>query len=204
MAVFGSEYWDERYASMPSVWGVEPNRWVAEQLADLPPGTAVDLACGEGRNAVWMAQRCGWRVYAVDFSAVAVEKGRELERRNPPDVGIEWFLGDVTEYVPPEPVDLALICYLQLPAAARRTTVRHAAESLAPGGTLLMIGHDSRNLTDGTGGPQDPAVLFTAGDIADDLSGIDMRTVQAGEVFRPVAGAERPAIDALFRATKGT
>jgi hypothetical protein len=65
-----------------------------------------------------------------------------------------------------------------------------------------MIGHDSRNLTDGTGGPQDPAVLFTAGDIADDLTGIGLTIGQAGEVFRPVAGAERPAIDALFRATK--
>ena len=204
MPVWGSEYWDERYASMPSVWGAEPNRWVAEQLADLPPGTAVDLACGEGRNAVWLASRCGWRVYAVDFSPVALEKGRELERRNPPDVPITWLTSDVTEYLPPEPVDLVLICYLQLPATARRAAVRNAAESLAPGGTLLMIGHDSRNLIEGTGGPQDPSVLFTAGDIADDLSGIEMTIVRAGEVLRPVEGAERPAIDALFRATRGT
>jgi SAM-dependent methyltransferase len=203
MTVFGSEYWDERYASMPSVWGAEPNRWVAEQLAELAPGTAVDLACGEGRNAVWLAGR-GWRVYAVDFSAVALEKGRELERRNPPRVAISWFVGDVTEFVSPEPVDLALICYLQVPATARRTTVRNAAESLAPGGTLLMIGHDSRNLTDGAGGPQDPAVLFTAGEVAEDLSGIEMTIQQAGEVLRPVPGADRPAIDALFRATRAT
>src|SRR5205823_5754783 len=109
MAVFGSEYWDERYASMPSVWGAEPNRWVAEQLADLSPGTAMDLACGEGRNAVWLAGR-GWRVYAADFSPVAIEKGRELERRNPPRIAIDWLTRDVTDYVPPEPVDLALIC----------------------------------------------------------------------------------------------
>lgn len=203
MAVFGSEYWDERYASMPSVWGAEPNRWVAEQLADLPPGIAVDLACGEGRNAVWLAG-LGWRVFAVDFSAVALDKGRELERHNPPRIAIEWVVGDVTKYVPPDPIDLALICYLQVPAAARRTTVRNAAESLVPGGTLLMIGHDSRNLTDGTGGPQDPSVLFTAGDVADDLADIGLTVEQAEEVFRPVAGAERPAIDALFRATRAT
>lgn len=203
MAVFGSEYWDERYASMPSVWGAEPNRWVAEQLADLPPGTAIDLACGEGRNAVWLAGR-GWKVCAVDFSPVALEKGRELERRNPSVVAIDWIARDVTEFLPPDPVDLALICYLQVPAAARRTTVRNAAESLAPGGTLLMVGHDSRNLTDGTGGPQDPAVLFTAGDIADDVAELGLTIAQAGEVLRPVDGADRPAIDALFRATKAT
>lgn len=203
MAAFGSEYWDERDSAMPSVWGVEPNRWVAEQLADLPPGTAVDLACGEGRNAVWLADR-GWRVYAVDFSTVALAKGRELERRNPPPVAVSWLAGDVTDFVPPEPVDLALLCYLQVPAAARHTAVRNAAESLAPGGTLFMVGHDSRNLTDGSGGPQDPAVLFTAADVARDLDGLGLTIEQAGEVFRPVAGAARPAIDALLRAVRGT
>ena len=193
--------WDERYRASASVWGAEPNRWVAEQLADLPPGTAVDLACGEGRNAVWLAGR-GWRVYAVDFSTVALEKGRELERLQQPPIAIGWLVGDVTEFVPPEPVDLALICYLQLPAAARRSAVRTAAESLAPGGTLLVIGHDSRNLTDGTGGPQDPSVLFTAADVADDIAGLGLRVDQAGEVVRPVVGAERPAIDAMLRAVR--
>jgi SAM-dependent methyltransferase len=195
--------WDERYRASASVWGAEPNRWVAEQLADLRPGTAVDLACGEGRNAVWLAAR-GWRVYAVDFSTVALEKGRDLERRQQPAIAVGWLAGDVTQFVAPEPVDLALICYLQVPAAARRATVQSAAESLAPGGTLLVIGHDSRNLGDGTGGPQDPSVLFTPGDVADDLAGLGLRIEQAGEVLRPVAGAERPAIDALLRAVRVT
>lgn len=203
MATFGAEDWDERYRSLPSVWGADPNRWVAEQLTDLPPGTAVDLACGEGRNAAWLAAR-GWRVYAVDFSVVALEKGRELERRNPPHIAIGWIEGDVTRYVPPEPVDLALICYLQLPAVARRAAVRNAAESLAPGGTLLVIGHDSRNFVDGTGGPQDPSVLFTAADVAGDLAGLGLTIEQAGEALRPVAGADRPAIDALLRAVRAT
>jgi SAM-dependent methyltransferase len=203
MADFGSDYWDDRYRSMPSVWGVEPNRWVAEQLADLPPGAAMDLACGEGRNAVWLAAR-GWRVYAVDFSGVALAKGRELEQRNPPDIAIEWIAADVSEFDPPQPVDLALICYLQVPAPVRRATVQKAAGSLAPGGTLVMIGHDSRNLRDGTGGPQDPAVLFTAADVVDDLAGSGLSIERAAEVLRPVPGADRPAIDALVRAVRGT
>jgi SAM-dependent methyltransferase len=195
--------WDERYRASASVWGAEPNRWVAEQLSDLQPGIAVDLACGEGRNAVWLAAR-GWRVYAIDFSTVALEKGRELERQHPPQIAVAWLAGDVTETVPPEPVDLALICYLQLPADARRAAVRAAAESLAPGGTLLVIGHDSRNLAEGTGGPQDPSVLFTAADIADDVADLGLRIVQAGEALRPVDGADRPAVDALFRAVRAT
>jgi SAM-dependent methyltransferase len=192
--------WDERYRAFESVWGVEPNRWVAEELAELPPGVAVDLACGEGRNALWLAGR-GWRVYAVDFSSVAVTKGAELERRMRGENVVSWVTADVTTYEPPEPLDLALICYLQLPAAERREAVRAAAASLAPGGTLFVVGHDSRNLADGTGGPQDPAVLFTADDVVADLADTGLRVETAGEVFRTVQGVDRPAIDALLRAT---
>lgn len=195
--------WDERYRASESVWGAEPNRWVAQELSDLRPGVAVDLACGVGRNALWLAGR-GWRVYAVDFSPVAVAKGAELERRVLSHNAVSWVAADVTTYTTPEPVDLALICYLQVPATARRSAVRAAAASLAAGGTLFVVGHDSRNLTDGTGGPQDPAVLFTAADVAGDLDGTDLQIEKAGEVLRPVDGAERPAIDALLRAVRPT
>jgi len=201
MAAFGSEQWDERYRASESVWGVAPNRWVEQEVSDLPPGTALDLACGEGRNAVWLAAR-GWRVYAVDFSRVGIDKGAELERRALGRSTIEWVHADATTYVCPEPLDLAIICYLQVDARARRAAVRNAATSLAPGGILFVVGHDSRNLADGTGGPQDPAVLFTAGDIAGDVGGLELRIEKAGEVLREVAGADRPAIDALFRARR--
>jgi SAM-dependent methyltransferase len=193
--------WDERYRASESVWGAEPNRWVAQEVSDVEPGIALDLACGEGRNAVWLAGR-GWRVYAVDFSRVGLAKGAELEQRALGRAGITWVEADVTSYAAPEPVDLGLLCYLQLPAAARRSAVRTAAAALAPGGTLLVIGHDSRNRTDGTGGPQDASVLFTAADVADDLAGTGLRVERAGEVLRPVAGAARPAIDALLRAVR--
>jgi len=189
--------WDERYRAGGLVWGGPPNRWVVEELSDARPGVALDLACGEGRNALWLAAQ-GWRVIAVDFSAVAIEKARELDTRGL----VEWVAADATTYTPGEPVDLALLCYLQLTAAPRRSAVRHAAAALAPGGTLLVIAHDSRNLTDGTGGPSDPRVLYTAGDVATDLEGTGLVSDRASEVFRPVPGSERPAIDALLRARR--
>jgi SAM-dependent methyltransferase len=192
--------WDERYRATESVWGADPNRWVAQEAAGLEPGVALDLACGEGRNAVWLAG-LGWRVHAVDFSAVAVAKGAELERRALGRAGIDWVVADVTTYTAPEPADLALLCYLQVEAAARRATVRAAAAALAPGGVLLVIGHDSRNLGEGTGGPQDPRVLFTADDVVQDLAGSGLRIEKAGEQLRNVDGAPRAAIDALLRAT---
>jgi SAM-dependent methyltransferase len=194
-----AEEWDERYRVEGLVWGGPPNRWVVDELSDAPPGLALDLACGEGRNALWLAAR-EWRVIAVDFSAVAIAKARELDTHDL----VEWVEGDARNYEPSQPVDLALLCYLQLPPDERRLAVRAAAAALAPEGVLLVVAHDSRNLYDGTGGPKDPRVLYTAADVAADLDGTGLVIDRAEEVFRPVPGADRPAIDALLRASVAT
>ncbi|HET6877447.1 MAG TPA: methyltransferase domain-containing protein [Jatrophihabitans sp.] len=199
MPAFDAAYWDERYRDKATVWGLAPNRFVEQEVADLRPGRALDLACGEGRNALWLASR-GWTVVAVDFSAVAVEKGRAGAAQLDHPERIDWRVADATTFQPDTPVDLALLCYLQVAPQARRAAVSRAASALAPGGELLVVAHDSRNLTDGTGGPQDPRVLYTAADLAGDLAGTDLVIDKAGEVLRPVDGAPRPAIDTLLRA----
>jgi len=195
MSDYGPSHWDERYAAQPTVWGAAPNRWVEQELADLTPGRALDLACGEGRNALWL-DSLGWQVCAVDFSSVAIDKGRSRAS------GIDWVVADVTTYESPTPVDIALICYLQVPAAARRAVLQHAADALVAGGRLLLVAHHTRNLTDGTGGPQDPAVLYSEDDVAAHLTGTHLTLESAGQVLRPVDGAARPAIDLLVRAVK--
>jgi SAM-dependent methyltransferase len=196
--------WDERYAASELVWSAGPNRFVAEELADLPPGTAVDLAAGEGRNAIWLARR-GWSVTAVDFSQVALDKGRTLAG----DTALEWVCADATTWRPPQPVDLTVVAYLQLPADQRRAAVRGAVESLAPGGTFLLVAHDSTNLTEGTGGPQDPAVLMTAEDVLADLGGLPLEVVRAERVAREVSPGDdhrgepaRTAWDCLVRVVR--
>lgn len=197
--------WDERYAASELVWSREPNQFVAAELADLAPGTAVDLAAGEGRNAIWLASR-GWSTTAVDFSQVALDKGARLagDLAGPGDV--TWVCADATSWRPPAPVDLVVIAYLQVPAEDRRRAVRGAVEMLRPGGTLLLVAHDSTNLTEGTGGPQDPAVLMTAEDVLADLAGLDVEVVRAGRVAREVRSADehggeerRTAWDCLVR-----
>jgi SAM-dependent methyltransferase len=195
MTTWGPAEWDERYAAHETVWGADPNRWVEQEVGDLPPGRALDLACGEGRNALWL-DALGWRVRAVDFSKVAVDKGRSRPS------GVEWVVADATTYSSPEPVDLALLCYLQVPAGDRGAALRHAAGAIAPGGVLLVVAHHSRNLEHGTGGPQDPAVLYSEDDVASDLAGTGLTIETAGEVLRPVEGADRPAIDLLARAVR--
>jgi SAM-dependent methyltransferase len=200
-----SRAWDERYAARELVWGAEPNRWVVSEAGSLPPGRALDLAAGEGRNALWLAGN-GWQVTAVDFSATALDRGRRNAARTPGGTAdrITWVCADVTSYRPPaEAFDLVMVVYLHLPTAERRGVLRRAAAATAPGGTLLVVGHDTANLTQGTGGPQDPAVLFTAADVLTDLADTALEVIRAERVHRPVSsqGATEPvsAIDALVR-----
>jgi len=168
--------WDERYAAAPLVWSAGPNQFVAT-LADLQPGRALDLACGEGRNAIWLAS-LGWSVTAVDFSSVAIEKARALSSE------VEWVVGDALTY-DGSGFDLAVLAYLQLPAAERRTAVHNAWSALSRGGHLFVVAHDSTNLTEGTGGPQDASVLYTAEDVLGDLTG-EHEVVRAERVARVV------------------
>ena len=196
-----ADEWDERYRGAELVWGAKPNRWVEQEVTGLVAGRVLDLACGEGRNSVWLAQR-GWQVTSVDFSAEAISKARALaaEVAEP----IEWLCADVTEFQRPGAFDLALIVYLQLAADQRRAAVAAGWAALAPGGTLIVIAHDSDNLAEGVGGPQDPDVLYTAADVSADLARLDLEaTIERSErVERPVDGADRPALDVLFRARK--
>jgi SAM-dependent methyltransferase len=196
--------WDERYAASELVWSRGPNQFVEAECADLPPGSAVDLAAGEGRNAIWLARR-GWRVTAVDFSQVALDKGRTLAG----DLEVDWVCADATAWTPAEPVDLVVVAYFQVPAADRRAAHRHAVESLRAGGTFVLVAHDTTNLTEGTGGPQDASVLMTAGDVLADLEGLEVDVVRAERVERVVATADghggeeqRTAYDALVRLTR--
>ncbi|MDZ4828330.1 MAG: class I SAM-dependent methyltransferase [Actinomycetota bacterium] len=189
--------WDERYAATEIVWGVDPNQFVARECAALAPGRALDLACGEGRNTIWLAAR-GWQATGVDFSAVAIEKAGSLAAAQ--EVAVEWQVGDLLEWEPtPRAYDLVVLAYLQVVAADRAVIWPRAAGAVAPGGTFVLVGHDRRNLTDGYGGPSNPDVLYTAADVVPHLDGFGVR--YAGEVERTVATGE-VAIDCLVRAAR--
>lgn len=188
--------WDERYAGTDLVWSSGPNRFVETEVSGLRPGRALDLAAGEGRNAIWLAEQ-GWQVTAVDFSAVGLDKGRRVlaahERAR--DLHVDWVHHDVLTYDPgPVGYDLALLAYLQLPGEERRTAVRAGFAALAVGGHLVVVAHDSTNLTEGTGGPQDPTVLYTAEEVLGDLDGERFEVLRAERVERvvpaPAEGAE--------------
>ena len=189
------EAWDEKYAAEELLWGAEPNRFLVAELDGAEPGLALDLACGAGRNAVWLAQQ-GWRVTGVDFSQVALAKAVALAGSR--GVEVDWVEADLLGYEPPGGLDLVVVFYLQLPADERRLVLGRAARALAPGGTILVVAHDLLNLTEGHGGPSSPEVLFTPDDVVGDLAGLSVE--RAERVRRPVDEAE--AIDLLVRAVR--
>jgi SAM-dependent methyltransferase len=190
--------WDERYATSPLLWGVAPNRFVEARCRDLEPGRALDLACGEGRNALWLAGR-GWRVTGIDFSTVAIDRARAAAREN--ELTLALVCDDIlTAEIADGAFDLVLLAYIQLPPNERNRLVARAATAVARGGTFLLVAHDLSNHADGYGGPKDPSLLWTADEV---VGGLDRFTIEeADTVLRPVAEAPRPAIDTIVMARR--
>ena len=192
------EDWDRRYSQPNLLWSATPNRFLVEEAAELAPGRALDLACGEGRNALWLAE-LGWQVTAVDYSSVAIAKARD--RAASAGAKIDFHCVDLLEYTPERRAyELVMVLYLQLLTEQRRLVLSRAEAAVAPGGTFLLIGHDLLNMTDGTGGPSEPDVLYTPEQIVGELPELEIE--KADRVLREVADADRPAIDALVRARR--
>lgn len=191
--------WNERYRSEGMIYGAEPNQFVVAALAHLPPGQALDLACGQGRNAVWLAQQ-GHDVTAVDYSEVAIDHGRRLAEAV--GVDVDFVRADLTSWSPTGAFDLVLLSYLHLPTEARATVHRAAVGSLVPGGTLFLVAHHRDNLDGGVGGPQDPAVLYEEAELAEDFSELDIERNE--RVLRHVVkdDLEGDAIDVVVLARK--
>jgi SAM-dependent methyltransferase len=192
--------WNARYEAAGLVWSAEPNQFLVAEVTDLRAGRALDVACGEGRNAIWLAEQ-GWDVTGVDFSPVAIDKARRLAEAR--GVTVTWLLADVVTDLPqPAAFDLVAVFYLQLACQPRRTAFAAAAAAVAPGETLLLVGHDTTNLTEGWGGPVDPAVLYGPADVVADIGGLEI--VKAVRVERPVVTDDGPrtAIDVLVRAIR--
>ena len=152
--------------------------FVEQYCRDLPVGRAIDIAAGEGRNAIWLAER-GWDATVVDYSSVAIDKARQIADRR--GVTITTEVADLAGYVPtPGGYDLVVIAYLQLADAELAPILHRAAEAVAPGGKLVLVSHDLSNLESGYGGPQHPAVLTTPDQVVAALG--DRLTVELAEV----------------------
>ena len=202
-----STTWDKKYKDSELLWSADANVWVKDLTQDLPAGTALDIAAGEGRNALWLVAR-GWEVTAVDFSVVALQRaraladehlGRDADRLTTLEADVETWVPKARSY------DLVLVAYLHLPEQLRRSVMRAAAEAVASGGTLLVVGHDLENLGSGHGGPQNPEVLYRPSDIVADIEPAGLIVDRSETAARSVTdgqGQPAEALDALVVARR--
>ena len=199
-----SSDWDERYAGADLVWSAAPNVWVEELLDGAQPGRALDVAAGEGRNAIWLVER-GWTVTATDSSPVAVSRMRQIadDRLGERRAALTTEVSDATR-PPPAPVgevdaayDLVLFCYLHLPREEWDAAIAAGVRAAAPAGLVFVVAHALRNLVEGVGGPQDPTVLLDPEGVVQSVTGLPVDVVSARIRERMVEGSDLPALDTV-------
>lgn len=198
----GSEMWNTRYAvaaaSAASVWSLDPNVFVTEVVSPIGPGTAIDLGCGEGRNALWLAQR-GWQVTGVDFSSHGLESGRR--RAEALGLEIDWELADASVWVSPDLVDLVVVAYLQLDSDQLAAAISCSAAALESGGRIVLVAHDVDNIARGVGGPQNPSVLTSVDALRAAADAAELEIERCEQVLRPIGDGH--AIDVVLIARRG-
>ena len=199
-----SQQWDERYSGDELVWTSTPNVFLVAEAVGLVAGRAVDLACGEGRNSIWLAEQ-GWEVTGVDFSPVGLAKAKRFADLW--GVQVTWVESAVQDWTPPrDGFDLVAMLYLQLPQPARSAALAVAASAVAPGGTLLVIAHDVDNLTRGYGGPPNRDVLYRVSEVTEVAVDAGLTVERAEQAIRAVDTEDglKEAIDSVVRARRNS
>jgi SAM-dependent methyltransferase len=198
-----AEVWDAMYSSRPKVWSGQPNPQLIAEASALAPGSALDLGCGEGADAIWLAQR-GWSVTGVDVSAVALERAAA----HAADAGclVEWIRQDLADWVPEQEYDLVSAQFLHSDVMAWQDALRPAATAVRTGGTLLIVGHHPEGLPPG-GRHHSPDKFFTAEQAAYELGigspGWKVETMDSRErSTKGPDGRQITVADAVLRATK--
>lgn len=164
---YTQEYWDARYGSADRIWSGNPNPRLVEHVAAMAPGRALDVGCGEGADAIWLATQ-GWDVTAIDVSAVALERAAARAAEAGSDVAarISWQRADVLSWAPPAgQFDLVSAQFMHLPRTLTGTVYSRLGAAVRLGGALLVVGHDHSDMQTAIPRPARPDIYFTAGDI---------------------------------------
>lgn len=200
-----ADFWDLRYRESERIWSGAPNPQLVAEAATLTPGTALDAGCGEGADALWLAER-GWRVTAVDFAESALDKGEAAANRQGLADRITWLCEDLTTWLSDQEFDLVSVQFLHLEPSLRDQGIRNLAELVAPGGSLLVVGHHRRDLKTHTGHERHADMLFNPEDIEELLEPDEWRfeVCEARErVVTDGDGKPFTYIDTVVRAVRG-
>lgn len=166
---FSADFWNQRYRSGGQVWSGQHNAALVEQVFALEPGKALEVGCGEGADALWLAEQ-GWRVTGVDFSSKALARAAQ---NTPPELAgrVSWLQADIREWrLGEEPrYDLVTSCFNHFPQPVRKTVFAALADRVAPNGHLVIVGHHPSDLATVMPRPSEPGLFYTAEDLAADL-----------------------------------
>jgi SAM-dependent methyltransferase len=166
--LWSEDFWNERYGSANRIWSGNPNPQLVTHATELPVGTALDVGCGEGADAIWLAAR-GWQVTGTDVSTVALGRAAEQAAELGAEVAgrIVWQQADMLAWTPPpRQFDLVSAQFIHPPVDVRDALHRQLAAAVRPGGTLLIVGHHPSDLETTIGRPNLPDLLFTAEEVA--------------------------------------
>ncbi|GAA1620509.1 class I SAM-dependent methyltransferase [Catellatospora bangladeshensis] len=154
---FGPQWWEDHYRQHGAGHGAPSPQLVAE-VADLPAGSALDAGCGRGADALWLARR-GWQVTAVDVSPTAIGQAEQLAAAAGGDVAanISWVAADLATWPPPARYDLVVSQYVH-PGIPFGEFVARLADAVAPGGTLLVVGHDHADAHSAAHAPEQASI----------------------------------------------
>jgi SAM-dependent methyltransferase len=202
---FTPEYWDDRYRSAHRLWSGMPNVQFVAQVADLPPGAALDAGCGEGADAIWLASH-GWAVTAIDVSAVALDRAADHAAAEQVAERITWQHGDLRTWDPgSRRFDLVSVQFMHLPGTAFEAVHARLAAAVRPGGTLLIVNHHPDDVTANVGRPDALAAFPDAKGLAAGLEPGQWDVVVASAFERPetdVDGRPTTVKDSVLRATR--
>ena len=182
------QFWDGRYGPAAFAYGSEPNDFLAEQAQGLPPGEALCLAEGQGRNGVYLAA-LGHRVCIQDLSPVGLARAEQLAQQR--GVTVSTVCGDLATFEPAvASVDLVVAIWMHLPADLRAVVHRRAVQALRPGGHLILEAYTPAQLALGTGGPPQADLLISADDLRRELAGLEW--LVSRECQRPISEGPYP------------
>lgn len=203
---FDAAFYEQLYRSRGAVWSGNPNPQLVREVADLAPGTALDIGCGEGADAIWLAAR-GWRVTAVDFSATAIARAaaRAAELGPPVDGLVSWLRADLAAWHPGEAAyDLVSAQFFHPATGVRDGVFRRLAAAVAPGGTLLIVGHHPADILARAPQPVPRDAYFTAPEVAATLDSRDWAIVAAEDRARQADAAGHASVirDVVLRARR--
>jgi trans-aconitate methyltransferase len=155
---FDAGWWEDHYQDATPGSAGEPSAQLVAEVAGMTPGSVLDAGCGTGSDAVWLARQ-GWQVTAVDVSPTAIQHAEALAAQAEPDVAqrISWVVADLTGWSPPQQYDLVVSQYVH-PDLPFGEFVARLAQAVAPGGTLLVVGHDHADSHSAAHAPQPASI----------------------------------------------